>query len=79
MMKTVKNRIGNAVLLSFMASFCWLSLGLAMCFAGNAELIDILSIVGVMFLILLLVFGIWVFIDNEVDFLVKRVIDDEIR
>lgn len=73
-MRYVTNRILNTVLLSFMATFGWLILGLLIYFDGNAELFDIIGIVGIMFLILLLIFGIMFFIDKELDFFKKKII-----
>ena len=72
-MKYIINRILNAVLLSFMASFGFLVLGLLIYFDGNAKLFEILNIVIVIFLILLLVFGILFFTDKDIDFIKKEV------
>lgn len=69
MMKTIKNRILNAILLSFMATFGWFVLGLLV---KDGGIIFALKFSGVMFLMLLLVFSIWMFSDVEFDFLEQR-------
>lgn len=72
-MKYIINRILNAVLSSFMVSFGFLVLGLLIYFDGNAKLFEILNIVIVIFLSLLLVFGILFFTDKDIDFIKKEV------
>jgi len=69
-MKYIINRILNMVLLSFMASVGWLIL--AMLYFKGDELIKALQIVGIIFLMLLLIFGIWVFIDKDINLIEKH-------
>lgn len=71
-MKHIINRLLNAVVLSLMATSGFLGIGMAMHFNGNAELFDILKIVGVMFLLLSFVFSVLFFTDKKLDFISKN-------
>ena len=66
MMKSIKNRLGNALLMTFMATIGWFILGLAV-----TDFIGAIKLVGVMFLCLFIVFCIMLFNDENLDFLSK--------
>ena len=65
-MKTKKNRLGNAFLMSFMASVGWFFMAI---FVGG--FIFAIQLGGIMFLCLFIVFCILMFNDERLDFLSK--------